>query len=41
MISVGSGSLASSDVKSFWNTGTMKISRARKMTTITDSTTVG
>ena len=32
---VGSGSLACSDVNSFWKTGTMKMSRARKMTTIT------
>ena len=35
------GSLACSEAKSFWNIGTMKISRARKMRTITLSTTIG
>ena len=40
-ISVGVGSLALSEAKSFENTGTMKMSSARKMTVMTDSTTAG
>ena len=41
MIWVGRGSLAPRDLNNFENTGTMKINKARKMTTITESTTAG
>ncbi len=41
MIKVGVGSLAFSDANSLVNTGTMKMRSARKMTTITETTTAG